>query len=269
MALATIQIDSVAVGTRLRQISEAQVEALVASIGDVGLLNPITVYPRKIMQSSHFIDGYGLVAGAHRLEASKRLGLVDIAAHVVDLEELERQIAECDENLCASILTKAERALFTKRRKDAYEALHPETKHGANQHTRSPKVEDSSNVDRFTLDTAKKTGRSEQSVQRDAERGGRIDARALALVTGTKLDNGSYLDKLKSVPAADQVGKVKADLATTKAKSVRVARDPKNDDQVKEEQVAALMAAWNRANKQAREEFLSRIDAPVFDRSAA
>ncbi|MGJ0504109.1 MAG: hypothetical protein ACR65X_10295 [Methylocystis sp.] len=43
-----------------------------------------------------------------------------------------------------------------------YEELHPETKHGENQHTRSRQVGDSS--DRFTSDTAAKTGQSERQL---------------------------------------------------------------------------------------------------------
>jgi ParB family chromosome partitioning protein len=93
--------------------------------------------------------------------------------HVVTLGELQRQIAECDENLCGTTLTKAERALFTERRKQAYEALHPETRHGVNQHSSSRQLGDSSS--RFTADTAARTGQSERAVQRDATRGQRID----------------------------------------------------------------------------------------------
>ena len=66
---------------------------------------------------------------------------------------------------------KTERALFTKRRKEAYEALHPETKNGENQHTRVRQVGEATSADRFTADTAAKTGQSERAVQRDAERG--------------------------------------------------------------------------------------------------
>lgn len=53
------------------------------------------------------------------------------------------------------------------RRKELYEYLHPETKHGENQHTRSRQVGESSTT-RFTADTAVRTGQSERTVQRDA-----------------------------------------------------------------------------------------------------
>ncbi len=55
---------------------------------------------------------------------------------------------------------------MTKRRKDAYEALHPETKHGTNQHTRSGQDVNSS----FAEDTAEKTGVDARTIRRDAER---------------------------------------------------------------------------------------------------
>src|SRR4051812_10841779 len=133
--LATIQLDMIENGQRLRDISEAQVAALINSIGDIGLLNPITVYPRSLFRAGNRVDGYGLIAGLHRKTAFERLGLVEIEANVLDLSDLERQIAECDENLCAPTLSPSERARFTNRRKEAYEALHPETQHGTNQHT--------------------------------------------------------------------------------------------------------------------------------------
>jgi len=55
-------------------------------------------------------------------EGSLRLGLVEIEANIVELPELKRQLAECDENLAGPTLSKAERALFTQRRKEIYEA---------------------------------------------------------------------------------------------------------------------------------------------------
>ncbi len=64
--------------------------------------------------------------------------------------------------------TATERALFTPRRKQAYEALHPETVNGASGVSRpkvrqvgeaiSETISDLPAADRFTADTAAKTG---------------------------------------------------------------------------------------------------------------
>lgn len=260
--LATIPVDKIEIGRRLREIDEAQVNALIDSIADVGLLNPITVYPRKVIVAGIAEDGYGLVAGAHRLEAVRRLGLAEIDAQVVDLSELQRQIAECDENLCGSKLTPADVALFTNRRKEAYLALHPETANGGDRKSDRKDCE-LNEVPRFTADTAAKTGNSERKVQLDAERGEKIGVAALAMLRGTALDTGVYLDKLKGVKPENQCDKVKRDLdALNKPKPPKPpahAPDPEDDYSVRERQVAALMNAWNKAGKEAREAFLDRI----------
>jgi ParB-like chromosome segregation protein Spo0J len=103
------------------------------------------------------------------IEAHKALGRHEIDATVLDLDELHRQLAEVDENLAGTKLTPAERALFTRRRKEIYEALHPETKHGGDRASRQ--LGDLKEADRFTADTAKATGQSERAIQRDAARG--------------------------------------------------------------------------------------------------
>lgn len=264
-----VPIDMIESGQRLRGVSEATVEALVNSIADVGLLSPITVYPRSLYRSGAKVDGYGLVAGLHRLTACQRLGLVEIEANVVELSDLERQIAECDENLCGPQLTPADRARFTRRRKEAYEALHPETRHGTNQHTRGDAEFASPN---FAADQAAKTGVSERLVQLNAERGEKVTPEALELIRGTDLDTGRFLDTLKSISRDEQVKTVREQLRSMRDKPrkvVRIADDPLDDDDARERQIAALMSAWNKASAEARAEFLDRIDAPIMDRSAA
>lgn len=246
MALASIPVARVELGRRLREISEAQVVALMASIGDVGLLNPITVYPRKVIEAGISVDGYGVVAGAHRLEACKRLGHTEIAAQVVGLSELERQIAECDENLCGTTLTPSERATFTRRRKEAYEALHPETRNGvigATARHAPAKLADAS----FTADTAAKTGQSKRAIQRDAERGEKVCDEAMSLIRGTRLDTGVYLDQIKKLDPAAQVERVTADLKPKPQKPVDLSgvRRSKIDADVKDRaarEVAEIIA---------------------------
>lgn len=208
--LATIPLDMIENGQRLRDISEAQVAALVNSIGDVGLLNPITVYPRQLFRSGKHVEGYGLIAGLHRKTAYERLGLVEIEANVLDLPDLERQIAECDENLCAPTLSPSERARFTNRRKEAYEALHPEAKHGGDR--KSDQV-DNLSTRSFAADQAEATGVDERTVRRDASRGEHISDEALFAVKGTPLDTGVFLDELKKVDPLEQVKTVKERLA--------------------------------------------------------
>lgn len=52
-------------------------------------------------------------------------------------------------------------------------------------------------------------------------------------------------------------------------KPVPPAREPHNDYEAVQKQVDSLMRAWNAAGPEAREQFLARVDGPVFDRTAA
>ncbi|WP_374322861.1 ParB N-terminal domain-containing protein [Brevundimonas sp.] len=204
-----ISIDQITTFDRVRQASRPQVDALVASIREVGLLNPITVAPTD--------SGFALVAGMHRLEACRVLGMTAVPAITLDLDANQRVIAECDENLCASTLTASERAEFTRRRKAAYEALHPETRREATlkrgDEAPSRQVGETGKPARFTADTAAATGQSERAVQRDAERGEKVSDDALSMIRGSRLDTGKYLDSIKNLTSEEQVAKVKADLA--------------------------------------------------------
>jgi hypothetical protein len=85
------------------------------------------------------------------------------------------------------------RAFACAQRKAAYLRKHPETAHGSNQHTRSGEVCHSS----FADDQAAKTGASPRTVRQNAERGDKITGSALAMVKGTPLDKGEFLDRVK------------------------------------------------------------------------
>lgn len=248
---------------RFRETDAKQVAALAESIKEVGLLNPITCYKREIIRNGQKTDGYGLVAGAHRLEACKSLGWREVPAVVVDLDDDDRIIAECDENLCASKLTATEQAMFTAKRKEAYLRKYPETAHGAIGNGRS-RV-DNLSTRSFADDQAEKTGVDARTVRRSAERGEKVTTAALAMVKGTKLDTGQFLDRLKKIEPEGQRAFVQRELDALqkhKPKSAAPhAPDPQDDYEVRERQVAALMAAWNKAGKEAREAFMERIGA--------
>lgn len=250
MSLAAIPIKLIAEGTRLRQADDAQVAALIASIRDVGLLNPITVYPRKVICDNVSVDGFGLVAGLHRYTACKALGFTEIQAHVVTLGELQRQIAECDENLCGPRLTPSEKALFTMRRKQAYEALHGNAKENraklaAEARWNDPATDDEDDAcgqvghkqdARFDLDQAAKTGESSKNIRRNAERGEKIGEEILGMLAGTHLDSGAYMDGIKGLTAIEQRAKVTADLDKRR-------RDAEAEDRKRRQADDAVVAA--------------------------
>lgn len=272
MPLALIDISLIDHGTRLRDVSEAQVESLVESIAEVGLLNPITVYERPVVRGNNTVAGYGIIAGAHRKVACERLGLTEIEANVVSLSELHRQIAECDENLRGPQLGKADLALFTRRRKEAYEALHGKAKAigGTARAVKAGENVATDNLaDAFTTNTAEATGRSERAVRRDAERGEKVIDEVLDLIRGTRLDTGAYLDVLKKMEPNDQMAAAKRDLAAIKAEGkprlVPKPSAPLNDIETRDKWLQAGMSWWNRGSKEWREEFLSRVDTPVMD----
>ena len=219
---------------RLRGADEKQVAALMESIRDVGILNPITVFQRRVIDRHIFTDGYGLVAGLHRLTAAQRLGMEEVPALIVTLSELKRQIAECDENLCGPKLTSAEEAMFTNRRREAYEAIHGKAKakgaHAANAAMGNDHDASANLSDAFTEDTARKTGTSVRAVQRNVQRGSKIDAEVLARITGTHLDSGAYMDALKGLTKPEQRAKVDRDLDEARQKEEHAERQKKADD---------------------------------------
>lgn len=246
-----VALDLIERGDRLRGVTPEQVEAIAASMAVVGLLSPITVYPRDVVRAGIAVRGYGLVAGMHRLEAARRLGWEEIDAQVVTLPDLERQLAECDENLCGTKLTPAERALFTRRRKEIYEALHPETRQGGVG--RGGYKDD--NLSSFSDDTAARTGRNKRDVQRDASRGERIADDVLADIRGTDLDKGVVLDAIAR--ADDQ----RAEMERIRAGAKPVPPPPpvRNDVEAEDQWLGSILRLWNKAPAQWRERFLTEV----------
>lgn len=248
-----LPLDLIEPGQRLREVSPERVAELVASIADVGLLSPITVYARKLYRGGVQVDGFGLIAGAHRLEAFRAMGRVEIPATVLVLDDLERQIAECDENLQGPRLTPTERARFVKRRKEAYEALHPETRHGANLERSGVAKFATPEAERFTANTAKATGQSERTIQLAAERGAKIPPEILDMIAGTKLDTGAYMDRIKNLVGSQQFRAVERDLAFERsrereAKKKAAAKTPAGKAKMAAKRAAErIMHEWRRA----------------------
>lgn len=91
-------------------------------------------------------------------------------------------------------MTDSQRAKLVAKRKKAYEDVHPETKNGGNRRG-SGRQTGELKKDRFTADTAIKTGRSERSIQRDVTRANKLGP-DLDRIAGTSLDTGAQIDAL-------------------------------------------------------------------------
>lgn len=207
--LMDLPTDNIVLRTDARALNDAAVASLVESISAVGLINPIRVRASG--------DHYELIAGAHRLEAHRRLGLVDVTCVVVTDDDLHAELAMIDENLCRADLSPADRAKQTARRKAIYLELHPETGQGKANAKEIQSLDVSERTPAFVDSTAAMTGRSRSAIAADVDRGAKVIDEVVDLIRGTKLDTGTYLDKLKDLPPNDQVAAAKRDLALLKS----------------------------------------------------
>lgn len=98
--------DEIVIPARVRDgVNEDSVVALMSSISRIGLRTPITVRWERGDGDPTVI----LVAGRHRLEASRRLGVQLVDCFVFDGDEDDARLWEISENLHRADLTEAER----------------------------------------------------------------------------------------------------------------------------------------------------------------
>ena len=175
-----VPISEIKVNAGRRKADPEGVQELVDSISKVGLLNPITI-DRE----------HTLIAGLHRLEAAKLLGWTEIECNVSSLEGLLAELAEVDENVVRKGLSAVEYSDLLLRRKEIYEALHPETKNGGDQ--KSEKIRTSKcrsdSMKSFVQDTAEKLGVGRRTVERQIQTAKNLTTEAKDIIrdTGTKI----------------------------------------------------------------------------------
>lgn len=228
--IAQVVIDDIVIGERLRGVDPAAVELIAASMAEIGQETPIIVQEAA--------SGYLLVAGAHRLAAATALGWGDIRAKILPASVTAEaaRLIEIDENLARRELSELDRAVFLAERKRLYEALYPEARLGANQHSRgfaksgepsdeaSEAPQDVVFAARFSADTAARIGLSERSIQRSVARALRIVPEVRAQISALPIaDKGAELDQLAMLDP-DMQRSVARLLGEGSAKTVKVAR---------------------------------------------
>lgn len=183
-----VSIESIRIGPRLRALKS--VDSLAESIREIGLLQPIVLD-----------EDCTLVSGYHRLRACQALGWDVIPAEFVSLDEIDRQIAEIDENLIRNELTALEQAEHLARRKVLYETRHPETRHG--RWNRDGSKEEI--ISSFADDASSRTGVSPRRIRQQVRLADKIPADVRDAIRGHDVaDNASELDKLSRLPVEEQ-----------------------------------------------------------------
>ena len=151
-----IKISDIKINPGRREAEPRAVEELAKSISAVGLMNPVTLDQNNT-----------LIAGLHRLEAAKLLGWTEIECTVMGMDDVQAELAEIDENIVRTRLNRQELCEQLLRRKEIYETLHPETRHGMrNGQTAKNANLATLETKSFAEDTAEKTGMSKRAVSR-------------------------------------------------------------------------------------------------------
>ncbi len=146
---------------RLRPVSRAGVEAIKASILELGTMQD-RIHVRK-KRGGEFV----LLAGLHRLEAARDLGWETIPVVAWTCTDDWARMMEVDDNLAGAELNALDTAVFLAERKRVYERLHPETKAGAaGLAAMNGNQTDKMSVWSFAASTADKFGMSERHVRR-------------------------------------------------------------------------------------------------------
>jgi len=192
------------------------VSALAESLQTVGLMNPITV------QAIEEIPGkFHLIAGAHRVEAAKKLGWLSIEANVVNLDALRSELAIIDENLIRNELTVLERGEHLLRRKTIYEVMNPTAKAGgARPGAGRPSTRPNSNPNHSVLNTtpppplaasfasttARATGVSRDTIEQEVRIASGVTAAVKEQIRSTPIANSKtdLLELARQQPGVQQ-----------------------------------------------------------------
>lgn len=216
-----------------RDLVQANVDMLKASMEQVGLIQPIRVRPATIIVRGLGEQGFQIVAGHHRVAAARALGWTEIDAIVDTAEHLQAELMEIDENLCRAELTASQRAQAIKRRKQIWEALHPVDTGGKSLSTclsdgrkAGPQHEQG-----FAAATATAAGMTKQAINQHLARAEAIGD-DLERVTGTSLDKGVELDALAKLPEPerkDLIARAEAGEEVSARKTTAVKRESLED----------------------------------------
>jgi ParB family chromosome partitioning protein len=202
-----------------RKRASKEIEPLIRSIMEIGLMNPITINKRKI-----------LVSGYHRLQACKAMGWVEVPVIIMDYDNLHSEMAEIDENIIKNEMTALENAEQLKRRKDIYEIIHPDNASTRARQAQIQRFIPSNHNDSivksetFLKNTVKETGKSKCTINRYLEIGTNIPKAVIAMLKGTSVeDNFVELLALSKISPPDKQKELVDKFLSGEFKTIRAA----------------------------------------------
>jgi ParB family chromosome partitioning protein len=190
-----MRISEIKINPGRRDTQQRNVEELARSIAAVGLMNPITVTQDNT-----------LIAGLHRLEAVKLLGWTEIECVISEADGLQAELAEIDENFVRAGLSHRELGDLLLRRKELYEAIHPETRQGQRNGQTAKNANFSLlETKSFAQDTADKLGVSKRTVEQLVQTARDLTPEAKKTIrdAGDKITKGTAL-KISRLPPDQQ-----------------------------------------------------------------
>jgi ParB/RepB/Spo0J family partition protein len=237
----------VKIGLRHRELREEQVSSLMQSITKIGLKTPITV--RQPIGE----DDVHLVAGRHRLEAYRRLGIEEIEAFVIESDDEDAaRLWEIAENLHRADLTALQRdehvaewiRLSEKRAADieAVAQVEPRDSKGKFKESGIRAAARELGVERNTAQRAVKVDSLTDEAKEVAKEAG-LDNNRSALLEAAKSDPDQQADKLREIARQKEFRK-------------RFRDGPPDRWEI---QLKALHKAWDAADSDARSRFLENI----------
>ena len=190
-----VKISEIKINPGRREAAPKAIEEMTKSIAAVGLINPITIDQDNT-----------LIAGLHRLEAAKRLGWTEIECTVSNINGLQAELAEIDENFVRTNLSHRELGDLLLRRKELYEAIHPETRQGQ-RNGQTAKNDNLAFLETkpFSEDTAEKLGVSKRTVERLVQTAANLTPEAKKIIhdADEKITKGAAL-KISQLPPDQQ-----------------------------------------------------------------
>lgn len=250
--------------TRLRPVSEAAVEALIALIEEYGFTSPILVRKHRW--------GYALLDGAHRLEAMKRLGNDEIPVTACTCTDVDAALMEAGQNLPGG-MGALDDAVFLAAWKRAYLKKHPETARGVAGALSRWDMQPANSS--FASMVASRRGITERQIAKIIKAAEELESHEVEALRAAPKIAISDLTEISKITDPDERHAVIMRLSSGDAKNAATARrqikakagDTAPVEDPVDAAFKALEKAWLRASPAARKRFVLEYRAQVWEAS--